>query len=30
MTDLMKPFTSAEVKFFDLEEKEIAKKWIKQ
>ena len=30
MTDLMKPFTSAEVKFFDLEEKEIAKRWIKQ
>ena len=30
ITKFMKPFTNAEVKYFDLEEKEIAKKWIKQ
>ena len=29
LTKLMKPFTSAEVKFFNSNEKEIAKKWIK-
>jgi hypothetical protein len=29
MTDLMKPFTSAKVKFFDTSEKEEAKRWIK-
>lgn len=29
MTKLMKPFTSAEVKYFDLENKEAATAWIK-
>jgi len=29
MTDLMKPFTSAEVKYFDTSQKEDAIKWIK-
>ncbi|MGN6566985.1 MAG: STAS/SEC14 domain-containing protein [Flavipsychrobacter sp.] len=28
LTKLMKPFTSAEIKFFDLAEKKEAKKWI--
>ncbi|MGB7843739.1 MAG: STAS/SEC14 domain-containing protein [Salinimicrobium sp.] len=28
ITRLMKPFTSAEIKFFNLEEKEQAKAWI--
>lgn len=27
MTDLMKPFTSAEIKSFELDEKDGAKKW---
>ena len=29
LTQLMKPFTSAEVKFFELEKKAAAKAWIK-
>ena len=29
MTDLMKPFTSAEVKYFDSSQKEEAMQWIK-
>ncbi|CAL65017.1 STAS/SEC14 domain-containing protein [Christiangramia forsetii] len=28
MTQLMKPFTNADIKFFEIEEKERAKKWI--
>jgi stage II sporulation SpoAA-like protein len=28
LTDLMKPFTSAAVRYFDLEDKEKARKWI--
>ena len=30
MTDLMKPFTPAEIKFFELAEREKALTWIKQ
>ena len=30
MTDLMRPFTSAEIKYFDLEEKAKALTWIKE
>jgi len=30
MTDLMKPFTKAEIKFFELEERNTALEWIKQ
>ena len=30
LTQLMKPFTKAKVKFFQLEEREKAKKWIKK
>ena len=30
ITQFMKPFTNAEIKYFDLEEKEIAKEWIKK
>ena len=30
MTDLMKPFTSADVRFFDISKKKEALKWIKQ
>ena len=29
LTNLMKPFTTAEVKFYDLEQKEQAKEWIR-
>ncbi|MBR9919550.1 MAG: STAS/SEC14 domain-containing protein [Bacteroidetes bacterium] len=29
MTQLMKPFTSAEIKFFELEEQAAARAWIK-
>ncbi|MGA9326964.1 MAG: STAS/SEC14 domain-containing protein, partial [Salegentibacter sp.] len=29
LSQLMKPFTKAEIKFFKLEEKELAKAWIK-
>lgn len=29
MTDLMKPFTSAEVKYFDISKKDEALQWIK-
>lgn len=28
MTDLMRPFTSAEVKYFDISEKDVAMHWI--
>lgn len=28
MTDLMKPFTASDIKYFDVSEKEEAKKWI--
>ena len=28
LTDLMKPFSNADIKFFSLEQKEEAKKWI--
>lgn len=28
MTQIMKPFTSAEIKYFDLEDKQAAKDWI--
>lgn len=30
ITQFMKPFTSAEIRYFDLEEKDEAKKWINQ
>lgn len=30
LTDLMKPFTSAEIKYFDLKEKDKALQWIKK
>lgn len=30
MTDLMKPFSEAEIKFFELEDRKIAFEWIKQ
>ena len=30
MTDLMKPFTKAEIKFFELVERNTALEWIKQ
>ena len=29
ITQFMKPFTNAEIKFFDLKDEETAKKWIK-
>ena len=29
ITKFMKPFTNAEIKFFDLKDKETAKQWIK-
>lgn len=29
LTQMMKPFTSAEIRFFELEEQEEARKWIK-
>lgn len=30
MTQLMKPFTSAEIRFFELEEQAAAREWIKE
>lgn len=30
LTQMMKPFTTAEVRFFELHEREAAKAWIKQ
>ena len=30
ITQFMKPFTNAEVKYYDLEDRETAKKWIKK
>lgn len=30
MTQLMKPFTSAEIKYFDIENEQAAKDWIKR
>lgn len=30
LTELMKPFTKADIKFFRTEERETAKKWIEQ
>ncbi|MEP0460430.1 MAG: STAS/SEC14 domain-containing protein [Flavobacteriaceae bacterium] len=30
ITQFMKPFTNAEVRYFDSEQKEKAKKWINQ
>ena len=29
MADILKPFTDADVKYFDSENKEAAKQWIK-
>lgn len=30
MTEIMKPFTSADVKYFSTEERDEAKKWIEE
>lgn len=30
LTQVMKPFTSAEIKFFEINEKELAKDWIRK